>query len=795
MTGRPPDGDRVRAAEYVLGTLDEDERRQAHARLAADPAFATLVRLWERRLSPLHELAVPVAPPPELWRAVRADMEAAAAAARPRAGSGRPAAPAEPAGSVAMPARPPSLDTAVAPGTRPVAGEARSPLRPAKEGAGGMVSRLLGLSFFAADRAAPAPHQRRARRPAPAAPPAAPAPQRPVVPVGLRVPGGRTLSGAIQDAVAAGLLPPAERPPDAAPRADRLPPPVKRVSPPAPPRPRPPPEPLAPPPAFMLLEPEPPPEAQEAGAKSGPAGDAAAPAPAGGIDASPAPEAPIPAAEETAGGAMSPTGEGVATVAEAVEARLPAPPPPAGALSDADPQAEPPRAAPVPVIPADAVSSATPDAGAEEGLRVTADVAPAGSVLAAVSSVPQAEPALVTPADADSSAASDAGLEEDAPVATAGNVLATDPSVARAEPQRVEPASIIPGDAASSAAFGAGAGAGTGEGAPVGVAPAGSVSAVAPSVPRTEPSPADAQAPTLREGPPVEALPVAPAPPEPVAIAAAADVAAPAGAGPMRAPPAPAVAAVEAAAEGELENPPARARSPERPAPAAVPPQPEPVAPSASAVEAVPASAPGEGAPVEGPLADPTGTEGEEHAPLPGWVAAVASGAVSALPEPSGPLPQMESPAATGAARGGLPWPGIALALLASTLGLATFAAYREWIWPRGGGWVAVLQREPLPSVAVRLDPDTGVVFARALAPAPPEGEVYRLWLVPSGGPARLMGAFSAGLAARAPDLAGLGRGALGSAELVITLEARERPVAAGGPQGEVVYRGRLVPE
>ena len=125
------------------------------------------------------------------------------------------------------------------------------------------------------------------------------------------------------------------------------------------------------------------------------------------------------------------------------------------------------------------------------------------------------------------------------------------------------------------------------------------------------------------------------------------------------------------------------------------------------------------------------------------------------------------------------------------------FAAYREWFWPRDGQWVGVLQSEPLPAIAIRLDPDSGVIFVRSFAPAPPEGEIYRLWLLVPGRPALLLGAFTAGVSGRAPALAGLGRSRLGSAEVVVTQEPKLGAAAAaeGDPPGKVVYRGRLAPE
>ncbi|MDC7785118.1 hypothetical protein PQJ75_02500 [Rhodoplanes sp. TEM] len=62
------------AAEYVLGTLDADERDEAAALIASDPAFAALVAAWERRLGELHAMVEPVTPPAEIWMALRARL-------------------------------------------------------------------------------------------------------------------------------------------------------------------------------------------------------------------------------------------------------------------------------------------------------------------------------------------------------------------------------------------------------------------------------------------------------------------------------------------------------------------------------------------------------------------------------------------------------------------------------------------------------------------------------------------------------------------------------------------------
>jgi len=53
--------------EYVLGTLESDERTKLEEIAAREPTVAAAVMVWERRLAPLHELIVPVAPPDTIW--------------------------------------------------------------------------------------------------------------------------------------------------------------------------------------------------------------------------------------------------------------------------------------------------------------------------------------------------------------------------------------------------------------------------------------------------------------------------------------------------------------------------------------------------------------------------------------------------------------------------------------------------------------------------------------------------------------------------------------------------------
>jgi anti-sigma-K factor RskA len=72
------------AAEYVLGTLDPDERDDARARIASDFTFAALVQYWERRLGELHALTGDVEPPAAVWDAIKAKLATAAPGAEMR---------------------------------------------------------------------------------------------------------------------------------------------------------------------------------------------------------------------------------------------------------------------------------------------------------------------------------------------------------------------------------------------------------------------------------------------------------------------------------------------------------------------------------------------------------------------------------------------------------------------------------------------------------------------------------------------------------------------------------------
>jgi hypothetical protein len=62
------------AAEYVLGTLDPEERTQARALLEIDQEFVAKVHLWERRLGELHLMVEPVEPDGKIWDRIKAKM-------------------------------------------------------------------------------------------------------------------------------------------------------------------------------------------------------------------------------------------------------------------------------------------------------------------------------------------------------------------------------------------------------------------------------------------------------------------------------------------------------------------------------------------------------------------------------------------------------------------------------------------------------------------------------------------------------------------------------------------------
>ncbi|MFL6823744.1 MAG: sigma-70 family RNA polymerase sigma factor [Xanthobacteraceae bacterium] len=78
----PADRGRLVAAEYVLGVLGAEERREVERRLMHEPALAAEVAFWEERLGALADAVAPVAPPQHTWSRIEAAV-ASPQAARP----------------------------------------------------------------------------------------------------------------------------------------------------------------------------------------------------------------------------------------------------------------------------------------------------------------------------------------------------------------------------------------------------------------------------------------------------------------------------------------------------------------------------------------------------------------------------------------------------------------------------------------------------------------------------------------------------------------------------------------
>ncbi len=57
----------MRAAEFVLGTLDGEQRRAFEKQMDHDPALRDLVNLWEARLVGLNDTTSVVQPPQRVW--------------------------------------------------------------------------------------------------------------------------------------------------------------------------------------------------------------------------------------------------------------------------------------------------------------------------------------------------------------------------------------------------------------------------------------------------------------------------------------------------------------------------------------------------------------------------------------------------------------------------------------------------------------------------------------------------------------------------------------------------------
>jgi hypothetical protein len=62
------------AAEFVLGTLDSEERASAQSLLRTDHGFIAMVRIWERRFGELHLMVEPVEPDAKILQRIKAEI-------------------------------------------------------------------------------------------------------------------------------------------------------------------------------------------------------------------------------------------------------------------------------------------------------------------------------------------------------------------------------------------------------------------------------------------------------------------------------------------------------------------------------------------------------------------------------------------------------------------------------------------------------------------------------------------------------------------------------------------------
>lgn len=76
MTNDDQDGvQQSLAAEYVLGTMQGDERVRFEQRLVSDMGLQAKVISWEERLNPMLDIVDPVEPPAEIWQGIQQRIE------------------------------------------------------------------------------------------------------------------------------------------------------------------------------------------------------------------------------------------------------------------------------------------------------------------------------------------------------------------------------------------------------------------------------------------------------------------------------------------------------------------------------------------------------------------------------------------------------------------------------------------------------------------------------------------------------------------------------------------------
>src|SRR5215468_8881660 len=103
------------AAEYVLGTLEADERTRANVLLDVDHGFRGLVRVWERRFGELHLMVEPVEPDGKTWQRIKNKLNTAEAPPAPaQTAMSPPAAGARKETAMSLPAAAARKETASA---------------------------------------------------------------------------------------------------------------------------------------------------------------------------------------------------------------------------------------------------------------------------------------------------------------------------------------------------------------------------------------------------------------------------------------------------------------------------------------------------------------------------------------------------------------------------------------------------------------------------------------------------------------------------------------------------------
>jgi hypothetical protein len=167
------------AAEFVLGTLDAEERANAQSLLRMDHGFIAMVRIWERRFGELHLMVEPVEPEAKIWQRIKTKI-AEIAPSEP-VPEGKPPTESTPSPEPAEAAAAPANPDLAKPADAAAAGETPAPTNGAAaeptEVSATAGTEKLAESPAATDLVVPAPAVPAPGAPAvPATPPAAESP-------------------------------------------------------------------------------------------------------------------------------------------------------------------------------------------------------------------------------------------------------------------------------------------------------------------------------------------------------------------------------------------------------------------------------------------------------------------------------------------------------------------------------------------------------------------------------------------------------------------------------------------